>query len=138
MSNSLAIATVTATLQRLLQRAIAEDFPKAKITIVRPEASGNNTPKLGINLYLYHVSPNLAWQNSDLRTRRPKGELTKLAQAGLDLYYLMSFYGKEEESEAQRLLGVAVRTIVDNPILNPAIVTDTINHPENSIWADSK
>jgi len=46
MSNSLAIATVTATLQRLLQRAIAEDFPKAKITIVRPEASGNNTPKI--------------------------------------------------------------------------------------------
>ena len=137
MSNSLAIATVTATLQRLLQRAIAEDFPKAKITIVRPEASGNNTPKLGINLYLYHVSPNLAWQNSDLRTRRPKGELTKLAQAGLDLYYLMSFYGKEEEWEAQRLLGVAVRTILDNPILNPAIVTDTINHPENSILADS-
>ncbi len=70
MSNSLAIATVTATLQRLLQTAMAEDFPKAKITIVRPEASGNNTPKLGINLYLYHVSPNLAWQNSDLRARQ--------------------------------------------------------------------
>jgi hypothetical protein len=37
----------------------------------------------------------------------------------------------------QRLLGVAVRTIVDNPILNPAMVIDTINHPENSILADS-
>ncbi|HAZ44521.1 MAG TPA: hypothetical protein DCZ55_08555, partial [Cyanobacteria bacterium UBA11371] len=54
-------------------------FNHAKITVVRPESSANNTPKLGINLYLYHVSPNLAWQNSDLRTRRPKGELTKLA-----------------------------------------------------------
>jgi len=30
MSNSLAIATVTATLQRLLQRAIAEDFTQSK------------------------------------------------------------------------------------------------------------
>jgi len=49
----------------------------------------------------------------------------------------MSFYGKEEEWEAQRLLGVAVCIIVDTPILNPAIVTDTINHPENSILADS-
>ena len=95
MSNSLAIATVTATLQRLLQCAIDEDFPNGKITVVRPEASANKTPKLGINLYLYHVSPNRAWQNSDLRARRPKGELTKQAQAGLDLYYLMSFYGKE-------------------------------------------
>ncbi|HBE31705.1 MAG TPA: hypothetical protein DD990_10330, partial [Cyanobacteria bacterium UBA11368] len=132
-----AIATVTATLQRLLQCAIAQDFPNAKITVVRPEASGNNTPKLGINLYLYHVSPNLAWQNSDLRTRRPKGELTKLAQAGLDLYYLMSFYGKDEEWEAQRLMGIAVQTIVDHPILNPAIVNDTINRPENSVLANS-
>lgn len=137
MSNPLAIATVTATLQRLLQTAVETDFPKAKITVVRPEASGNNTPKLGINLYLYHVIPNLAWQNSDLRPRRPKGELTKLAQAALDLYYLMSFYGKDQEWEAQHLLGLAVRAIVDNPILNPAIITDTINRSENSILADS-
>ena len=137
MSNSLAIATVTATLQRLLQTAIAEDFPNAKIAVVRPESSANNTPKLGINLYLYHVSPNIAWQNSDLRTRRPKGELTKLAQAGLDLYYLMSFYGKDEEWEPQRLMGIAVQTIVDNPILNPQIVNETINRPENSVLANS-
>ena len=137
MSNSLAIATATATLQRLLQCAIDEDFPNGKITVVRPEASANKTPKLGINLYLYHVSPNRAWQNSDLRARRPKGELTKQAQAGLDLYYLMSFYGKEEEWEPQHLMGIAVQAIVDNPILNSDLVTDTINRPENSILADS-
>jgi hypothetical protein len=136
MSNSLAIATATATLQRLLQCAIDEDFPNGKITVVRPEASANKTPKLGINLYLYYVSPNRAWQNSDLRARRPKGELTKQAQAGLDLYYLMSFYGKEEW-EPQRLMGIAVQAIVDNPILNSDLVTDTINRPENSILADS-
>ncbi|HBE50726.1 MAG TPA: hypothetical protein DDW76_18620, partial [Cyanobacteria bacterium UBA11369] len=49
----------------------------------------------------------------------------------------MSFYGKDEEWEAQRLMGIAVRTIVDNPILNSGMVTDTINRPENSVLANS-
>jgi hypothetical protein len=75
MSNYLAIATVTATLARFLQSAIQLDLPGAKVTTVRPEATGGKTPELGMNIYLYQVTPNPAWRNYDLRTRRPKGEL---------------------------------------------------------------
>jgi len=57
MSNYLAIATVTATLQRLLQSAIQLDLPGAKVTTVRPEASGGKTPEVGVNIYLYQAIP---------------------------------------------------------------------------------
>ena len=137
MSNYLAIATVTATLQRLLQSAIQLDLPGAKVTTVRPEASGGKTPEVGVNIYLYQAIPNPAWRNYDLRNRRPKGELVKHAQAGLDLFYIMTFYGNDIELEPQRLLGSAVRTIVDNPILTPDMIRATLNHSNFRYLADS-
>lgn len=137
MSNYLAIATVTATLQRLLQAAVQIDVPGAKVTTVRPEASGSKTPEVGVNIYLYQATPNPAWRNYDLRNRRPKGELIKHAQAGLDLYYIMTFYGNEVELEPQRLLGSTVRTIVDHPILTPAMIRETVYHPSFSYLAGS-
>jgi Pvc16 N-terminal domain len=126
MSNFLAIATVTATLQRLLQASVQLDVPGARVTTVRPDASGGSTPEVGVNVYLYQATPNPAWRNADLRNRRPKGDLIKYAQAGLDLYYLMTFYGNEVELEPQRLLGSTVRTLVDQPILTAEMIQDTI------------
>jgi len=137
MSNYLAIATVTATLQRLLQSAIQLDLPGAKVTTVRPEGSGGKTPEVGVNIYLYQVIPSPAWQNYDLRNRRPKGELVKQAQAALDLFYIMTFHGNDIELEPQRLLGSAVRTIVDNPILTPDMIRATLNHSNFRYLADS-
>jgi hypothetical protein len=137
MSNYLAIATVTATLQRLLQVAIQVDLPGAKVTTVRPEASGSKTPEVGVNIYLYQAIPNPAWHNYDLRSRRPKGELVKQAQAALDLFYIMTFYGNDIELEPQRLLGSAVRTIVDNPVLTPEMIGATLNHSSFRYLADS-
>jgi len=137
MSNYLAIATVTATLQRLLQSAIQLDLPGAKVTTVRPEASGGKTPEVGVNIYLYQATPSRAWENADLRNRRPKGELTKQAQAALDLFYIMTFYGNDIELEPQRLLGSAVRTIVDNPIFTPEMIRATLNHSSFRYLADS-
>lgn len=137
MSNYLAIATVTATLQRILQAAIQQDVPGARVTTVRPDSSGSGTPEVGVNIYLYQATPNPAWRNNDLRTRRPKGELIKQAQAGLDLYYLMTFYGNEVELEPQRLLGSSLRTVVDNPILTPEVIRETVNNSTFSFLAGS-
>jgi Pvc16 N-terminal domain len=128
MSNYLAIATVTATLQRTLQASIQVDVPGARVTTVRPDASGGGIPDVGVNVYLYQASPNPAWRNADLRNRRPKGDLIKQAQAGLDLSYIMTFYGNEVELEPQRLLGSTVRTLVDQPILTAEMIRETINH----------
>ncbi|MEB3282836.1 MAG: DUF4255 domain-containing protein [Lyngbya sp.] len=127
MSNYLAIATVTAILQQMLQTGIANDVPGARVTTIRPDNAGGGVPDTGINIFLYQASPNPAWRNADLRTRRPKDNLIKQAQAGLDLYYLLTFYGNEQELEPQRLLGSAIQTIVDQPIITPEMIGQVIN-----------
>jgi len=126
MSNYLAIATVTATLQRMLQAIVQIDVDGARVTTVRPDNIGKGTPETGVNLYLYHVIPNLAWRNSDLRTRFSDGQMSKRPQAALDLHYLFTCYGNEIELEAQRLLGSVVRTLHARPILTREIIRDTI------------
>ncbi len=137
MSNFLAIATVTATMQRLLQTSVQLDVPGARVTTVRPDSAGGNVPEVGVNIFLYEAAPNPAWRNADLRNRRPKGELIKQAQAGLDLHYILTFYGKEVELEPQRLLGSTVRTLVDQPILTPEMIRDTVNNPNFEYLHDS-
>ncbi|OZH51631.1 hypothetical protein AFK68_29705 [Hydrocoleum sp. CS-953] len=122
MSNHLAIATVTAVLQRMLQTGIVDDVPGAQVTTLRPDSPGSGMPDVGVNIFLYQASPSPAWRNTDLRPRRPKENLIKQAQAGLDLFYLLSFYGNEQELEPQRLLGSAIQTVVDQPILTPEII----------------
>ncbi|KYC42239.1 hypothetical protein WA1_19865 [Scytonema hofmannii PCC 7110] len=138
MSNYLAIATVTATLQRILQANIQVDLPGAKVTTTQSNTgSGGGTPELGVNIYLYLISPNPAWRNSDLRNRRPKGDLIKQAQTGLDLYYIITCYGDDIELEPQRLMGSVVRTIVDYPLLTSEMIRETVNNPTFSFLADS-
>ncbi len=128
MSNYLAIATVTAVLQQILQEGVENDVPGTQVTTVRPDKKqGPELDKPGINIYLYQVTPNPAWRNADLRTRRPKGDLSKQRQTGLDLHYLFSFYGNEKELIPQRLLGSAVRSLVDRPILGPEILERLTN-----------
>ncbi|MGF1499443.1 MAG: DUF4255 domain-containing protein [Elainellaceae cyanobacterium] len=126
MSNHLAIATVTAALQKILQEGIGRDVPGAQVTTVRPDATSSNLSGASVNIYMYQATPNPAWRNADLRSRRPKGDLIKQGQAGLDLHYLMTFYGNEQELEPQRLLGSVVRTLVDTPLLTLELINETL------------
>jgi hypothetical protein len=137
MSNYLAIATVTAALQRLLQEGIREDVPGATVTTVRPDNPGTASQTVGINIYLYQATPNPAWRNADLRTRRPKGDLIKHGQAALDLHYLLTFYGNEQALEPQRLMGSAIRTLVDRPTLTQDIIQETIEQSNLTFLANS-
>ncbi|PSN10536.1 DUF4255 domain-containing protein [filamentous cyanobacterium CCT1] len=137
MSNYLAIATVTAALQRLLQTSIRNDVPGANVTTLRPDNPTAMSLSVGINVYLYQATPNPAWRNADLRTRRPKGDLIKHGQAGLDLHYLLTFYGNEQELEPQRLMGSAIKTLVDQPTLTQESIRETIANSNLSFLARS-
>ncbi|MEM7715871.1 MAG: DUF4255 domain-containing protein [Cyanobacteria bacterium P01_A01_bin.68] len=134
MSNHLAIATVTATIQRIVQAAVQEDIDGTVVTTARPDNQDGGATQPRVNIYMYQATPNPAWRNSDLRTRRPKGELIKQAQAGLNLYYLMTFYGNDSELEPQRLLGSTLRTLVDQPILTPEMIQETVNSSRYSSY----
>ncbi|MBE9070469.1 DUF4255 domain-containing protein [Leptolyngbya cf. ectocarpi LEGE 11479] len=126
MSNHLAIATVTAVLNKLLQEGISQDVPGAQITTQRPDAPGGNVSGARINLFLYHATPNTAWRNADIRTRRPKGDLVKHGQASLDLHYILTFYGNEQRLEPQRLMGSSIQTLVDSPLITQEIIRETV------------
>jgi hypothetical protein len=125
MSNYLAIATVTASLAQLLS-AVGSDVSGATVTHVRPDGAEDATPTTGVNLYLFQVTPNASWRNSDLPTRDANGRLVQRPRAALDLHYLLTFYGNESQLEPQRLLGSVVRTLHAKPVLTPQNIRDTI------------
>jgi hypothetical protein len=136
VSNYLAIATVTATLQRILQMAVQQDVDGMRVTTLQPGQIGNGTPETGINLFLYQVSRNPVLKNADHTAARAKGSPAK-RQAALDLYYLISLYGNEAELEPQRLLGSVIRTLSDRPTLLPEAIRDTIADTRFRFLADS-
>jgi len=137
VSNFLAVATVTATLQQVLQSAIGADVPGAKATMVRPDAPGHGVPEVGVNIFLYQITPNAALRNADLPTRTSDGRPSQRPAAALDLYYLMSFYGKESQLEPQRVLGSVVRQLHSRPLLTRQMIRDTVTNPAYSYLAAS-
>jgi Pvc16 N-terminal domain len=128
MSNPLAIATVTATLQQLLTNALpASGVGGALVKNVRPDDQPN-LPPVGVNIFLYQVSPNPAWRNTDLPTRRADNTLLRRPQAALDLHYLLTFYGEDSTLDQQRLLGATVLYLHANPVLARADIRNVQNN----------
>jgi len=118
MSNTLAIATVTSTLQDLLQTTVNAELAGATVSPVRPDAfRATVTPPRGISLYLYQVTPNPHWRNADLTTRRSDGSTAQQPQVALDLHYLLTFFGEETQLEPQRMLGAVVSALHARPTL---------------------
>src|SRR5436305_15160728 len=126
MSNQYAIATVTATLQQLLDTAVATDFAGAHASMVMPDGPAAGVADPGVNIFLYQVSPNAAWRNRDLPTRGSDGRLMSRPQAAIDLHYLLTFYGKDDQFEPQRVLGSVVRTLHAKPILTRSQIENSL------------
>src|ERR1051326_6180396 len=139
MSSYLAIATVTATLSDMLQRAAQAAISGAVVTNKRPERLGSEIQDAAaINVYLYQAAQRPGWVNFDLPSRTASGQLVRWppvrnaagevvkppdvlpVHVALDLYYLLTFHGSEITLEPQRLLGSAVIALHERPILLPA------------------
>src|SRR3954468_4403214 len=104
MANSLAIATVTATLEKLLEKPLDADVAGAKVTFVRPDATGGGLPATRANIFLYQVTPSAAARIGDGPPRPgAAGQALNRPRIGLDLHYLSTFYGREPVFEPQRL-----------------------------------
>jgi hypothetical protein len=130
MSNALAIAAVTEALVQTLQQALTgiNLGSGAQVTNTRPDQE-NGVPALGVNVFLYQVTPNPSLRNSDLPTRAADGTLLRRPRAALDLHYLLTFYGDDATLEQQRLLGAVVRELHANPTLPRTMIT----HVEQSV-----
>lgn len=119
MSNSLAIAAVTATLRQLLHTGLNADVPGADVTIKPLDKAVNGTATNKVNLFLYQTQLNAALRNMDLPLQGKPGE-TAPPPLALDLYYLLTAYGAgddETEPLSHRLLGRAMRILHDHPVL---------------------
>jgi hypothetical protein len=126
MSNYLAIATVTATLQRVLQSVIQQDIEGARATTLPPGSISTGAPEVGVNIFLYQVTSNPSLANYDSTPNRAKGNPLN-RQVAIDLYYMMSCYGNDAELQPQRVLGSVVSTLVDKRILTTELIRSTCN-----------
>jgi hypothetical protein len=123
MSNFLAIATVTATLRRLLEREIGIEVPGITVTTQPPDTVPAPTPD-GLNIFMYQVTLNNGYANLDLPRLDPEGNLVGASLTGLNLHFLLTAYGAgNNELQAQKIIGSAIRILSENP----AITREAIN-----------
>ena len=122
MSNSLAIAAVTATLYNLLFIEIREELGSGMITTLPLDQARVNREGNQVNIFLYHTFPNVAWRNNQRPSRANQNPAGK-QPIGLDLYYLVTVYGENDsETKSHRLLGRVMTVLHDHPVLTPGEV----------------
>lgn len=116
MSNSLAIASVTATLRWLLDKI--GKIPEVTVLPLDKASEGIHAQKPRINLFLYQALPDAAFRNMDMPGRMKSGE-TGHPPLPLTLYYLLTAYSGDERDEmkSHALLGKAMGIFHDHPVL---------------------
>src|SRR5205085_262257 len=72
-----------------------------------------------------------------LPTRRSNGSVSNRPLAALDLHYMISFYGNEDELVPQLLLGSIVRTLHIQPFLTRERIRATISSGNSSLLTSS-
>jgi hypothetical protein len=111
VSNSLALAAVTRTLQAVIQEAAAAAVDGARVLTRRPDKGGDaGQEDAVVNLFLLAVTPNESWRNEEV----PRGP----RRIGLDLHYLVSFRGDETTFVPQRMLGAVIAGLHARPRLS--------------------
>jgi hypothetical protein len=125
MSNTLAIGAVTATLRQLLSK-VAEPLPldpiadpdlaDATCTARPPDKARSAEDSNQLNLFLYQTAPNAALRNYGMPGSN-QGEAS-LSPLALNLYYLVTAYGKDHDDVlSHRLLGRAMTLLHDHSTL---------------------
>jgi hypothetical protein len=128
MSNHLAIATVTAALQKSLLGVVQRDVPGSTVETVRPlgAAGSNGLPAQGVNIFMYRAAPDPAGAGLDLPTRGAGGEPVQRPCAALALDFLFSFYGDDTLLQSQCLLGSTVRHLHARPLITRAMIESVV------------
>jgi hypothetical protein len=149
MSDSVAIAAITARLHALLDRELKNDFDDITVTVRPLDRARENVEGHQVNLFLYHTLPNAAWRNMDVPWRVKPGERGQMPLA-LDLYYLLTAYGPNDDEidtstnsnrllGAHRLLGHAMSLLHDNTIFDADAINailpaqDQLDHPYDQV-----
>jgi hypothetical protein len=117
VSNSLAVATVTATLRNLLFTGVNQDLAGTAVTARPPDRARVNSAGNQVNLFLYQTGIEPAWRNQDMPGKVKPGEVGNPPMA-LILHYLITTYADTDDDViSHRLFGRAVSILHDHPRL---------------------
>lgn len=124
--DALAIAAVTAVLKNLLEDAVTDLSSllngKATVSALPPEQIKNReeeNPR--INIFLYQTAFNQGWRNEGLPSHDREGTRLSNSPLALDLYYLLTVYGKQDFDD-EILLGYAMQTLHEKPVLSRELI----------------
>jgi hypothetical protein len=129
MSNYLAVPTVTASLIQLFMiNEIGTVVAQALVTTDRPDRLDERVRagEAGVNIFLYQIETDPHHNNLDLPTRNAQGQELRLPVAAVNLNYLLTFFGNEEQLEPQRLMAWATNVLHAQPALTPALIREAI------------
>lgn len=127
MSNSLAIAAVTATLSRVIDRGLDVLLPGAQVSTKPLDKARNGTTQNQVNVFLYQTMPSTAWRNMDIPGQVKPGERGHTPLA-LDLYYLLTAYGRNDDDiEGHQTLGLAMSILHDHTVLDRGEIELALN-----------
>lgn len=132
MSDHLAIGAASAALGRLIQTALDVDVPGATVSYERPGGAGE-ADRVGVNVFLFQVTPNATLRNVDLPTRDGAGRLRSRPTAAIDLHYLLTFYGDATSFEPERICASAVRRLHEQPVLDRELIQAAIEDTSNAV-----
>lgn len=122
MSNTLAIAGVSAALKHLLatgmaRHRVAEALGAAvTVSVLSPDLVPRSDHGPYLNLFLYQVTENAALRNVAPPSRAAGATSAGNPPLALDLHYLLTAYGAAE-LHAEVLLGTALSTLHEHPVL---------------------
>lgn len=124
MGNFKTVAAVTQAIKHVLTKGLSRypEYENTPVTIGSPHqmSADRSTDQKTINLFLYHVRPDASLRNLNLPIYEGD-RMVNVPSIGLDLYYLLSFYGpKRNDLESEYLLGIAVSTLNAKPLLQEA------------------
>jgi len=123
MSNALAIAAVTATLDSILGAGVHADpdLSDTALTLLPPDKARTGITSNQLNLFLYQILPNAAWRNQDYPATVKPGE-TGMPPLALTLFYLITVFGRDNDNSQpfdHHLLGKAMSILYDHALLGP-------------------
>ena len=130
MSSALAIAAVTAVLRKRLQNglidAVQATNADVKVTALPPNRLAVDGGEVsGVNLFMYHVTPNQGWRNVGLPALNGNGQRAGNVPLALDLHYLLSAYGAED-LHTDVLLGYAMQLLHETPVITRDAIEQAI------------
>lgn len=117
MSSALAIAGISYLLRDLLSDGVINSQLDTSISVtavppLRELQLTNGQSQL--NVFLYHLTPNVAWRNAVLPGRDSAGARTANPPLALDLHYLITAYDARD-IHAEALLGYAAQRLHEHP-----------------------